>query len=224
MAATAPLSDIVIRASAGTGKTYQLTNRFVRLLASGVAPEAILAATFTRKAAGEILERILLTLAHAASDVNKCLKLAAAIDRPQLNRLQCRDLLVRVTSRLHRLQIGTIDSFFARLASSFSLELGLPPGWRIIDDIELKRLRQELATSRSAQTDRGWWSVVSTAGCSCGTWPPERSWASAWPPMGRNPSSAWPSARTATSLLSEAVAGWSGCGISAHGPFGVPSR
>ncbi len=143
MASITQLPDIVIRASAGTGKTYQLANRYVKLLASGVAPEAILAATFTRKAAGEILERILLTLAHAASDIEKCSELAAAIELPQLNRVRCRELLARVTSRLHRLQIGTIDSFFARLASSFSLELGLPPGWRIIDDIELKRLRQE---------------------------------------------------------------------------------
>ena len=44
----------VIRASAGSGKTHQLTNRYVGLLAAGVAPDAILATTFTRKAAGEI--------------------------------------------------------------------------------------------------------------------------------------------------------------------------
>ena len=62
------LPDIVIRASAGTGKTYQLASRFLRLLDANVPPESILAATFTRKAAGEILERILLTLARAASD------------------------------------------------------------------------------------------------------------------------------------------------------------
>ena len=69
---TVPLSDVVIRASAGTGKTYQLTNRFLRLLVSGVPPEGILAATFTRKAAGEILERILRTLARAANDDADC--------------------------------------------------------------------------------------------------------------------------------------------------------
>lgn len=46
------LSDIVIRASAGTGKTYQLASRFLQLLDADVPPESILAATFTRKAAG----------------------------------------------------------------------------------------------------------------------------------------------------------------------------
>ena len=45
----------LILASAGTGKTYQLTNQFLGLLFRGVEPERILATTFTRKAAGEIL-------------------------------------------------------------------------------------------------------------------------------------------------------------------------
>ena len=38
----------VIRASAGTGKTFELSNRFLKLLASGVPCETILATTFTR--------------------------------------------------------------------------------------------------------------------------------------------------------------------------------
>ena len=140
---TAAFSDIVIRASAGTGKTYQLASRYLRLLEAEVPPESILAATFTRKAAGEILERILLTLARAASDSKELEKLAGAIGSPQLTRDRCRELLARMTQRLHRLQVGTLDSFFARLASSFSLELGLPPGWRILETLEAKRLREE---------------------------------------------------------------------------------
>src|SRR5688572_23074209 len=39
-------NHVVIRASAGTGKTYQLTNRFLRLLLDGVPPQRILATTF----------------------------------------------------------------------------------------------------------------------------------------------------------------------------------
>ena len=56
------------RASAGTGKTYQLSNRFLELLFADVPPEDILATTFTRKAAGEILSRVLLRLAQATAD------------------------------------------------------------------------------------------------------------------------------------------------------------
>ena len=148
------LPDIVIRASAGTGKTYQLASRFLQLLDADVPPEAILAATFTRKAAGEILERILLTLARAASGDGERTILASAIGSPQLTSERCCELLVRMTQRLHRLQVGTLDSFFAKLASSFSLELGLPPGWRILEEIEAKRLRADAVEALlEAETD-----------------------------------------------------------------------
>ena len=54
---------LLIRASAGTGKTFRLTNRYLKLLVDGVEPHDILALTFTRKAAGEIFERVLKRLA-----------------------------------------------------------------------------------------------------------------------------------------------------------------
>ena len=52
------LPHLIIRASAGTGKTFRLSNRYVELLDSGETGDRILAATFTRKAAGEILDRV----------------------------------------------------------------------------------------------------------------------------------------------------------------------
>ena len=59
--------NVVIRASAGTGKTYRLSSRFLGLLAAGEPVDGVLATTFTRKAAGEILGRVLLRLAEATS-------------------------------------------------------------------------------------------------------------------------------------------------------------
>ena len=47
-------THLMIRASAGAGKTYALSNRYLKLLYQGAEPAAILASTFTRKAAGEI--------------------------------------------------------------------------------------------------------------------------------------------------------------------------
>src|SRR4029453_10629467 len=55
----------LIHASAGTGKTWQLSGRYLELLFAGVEPRAILATTFTRKAAGEIQVRVLERLATA---------------------------------------------------------------------------------------------------------------------------------------------------------------
>lgn len=65
-----PLTNMLISASAGTGKTYQLSLRFLGLLAlnGGNHPERLIAITFTRKAAGEFKDRILTDLAAGATD------------------------------------------------------------------------------------------------------------------------------------------------------------
>ena len=54
-----PAQNVVVEACAGSGKTWLLASRIVRLLLAGVAPGEILAITFTRKAAREIEERVL---------------------------------------------------------------------------------------------------------------------------------------------------------------------
>ena len=81
------LHPTLIRASAGSGKTYQLTARLLRILLMGAPPESILATTFTRKAAGEIMERVLTDLASAADPENpSALKeLRGKVDLPGYN-------------------------------------------------------------------------------------------------------------------------------------------
>ena len=135
------LEHELIRASAGAGKTYELTNRYLRLLRLGQPEDQILAATFTRKAAGEILGRVLLRLAEAATDDQKLAELQTALKDELLTREVCLRLLAETARRLHRLRIGTLDSFFAQLAGSFALEIGLPPGWRIAEEHEDASLR-----------------------------------------------------------------------------------
>jgi len=140
--------NLVIRASAGTGKTFQLTNRFLRLIAQGEEPERFLAVTFTRKAAGEILDRLLSRLAEAACGETAAKKLGKEIGVPALTRSASASFLKKIVSRLHRLQVGTLDGYFARLARGFALELQLPPGWRIADDFQDERLlRQSIAAA-----------------------------------------------------------------------------
>src|SRR5687767_11450994 len=62
-----PRFNVALEASAGTGKTRILVNRYVNLLKAGVDPGEILALTFTRKAAAEMRERIVATLRDAAA-------------------------------------------------------------------------------------------------------------------------------------------------------------
>jgi ATP-dependent helicase/nuclease subunit A len=147
----------VIRASAGTGKTFQLTNRYIGLLHAGVSPQEILATTFTRKAAGEIFDRVLLRLAQAATNDKSREELSRAIGSQQpLDRSECLHLLTRTLRSMDTLRVGTLDSFFARIASSFALEMGLPPGWDICDertDAQIREAAIEAVLAREKTAD-----------------------------------------------------------------------
>ncbi len=147
------LPNLVIRASAGTGKTFQLSNRFLKLAASGEPPDTILATTFTRKAAGEILSRVLLRLAEGAMSPSGAAALAQQLGEPGLDQARCQGLLASLVRQLHRLRIGTLDSFFLQMARSFSLELGLPPGWQIAEETDLAALRTEAIRAVIGQQD-----------------------------------------------------------------------
>ena len=82
------LHNELILASAGSGKTWQLTNRYIAIMGQAliagdeVQPERIVAVTFTRKAAGEFFESILHKLANAARDPAEARKLASDPDDP----------------------------------------------------------------------------------------------------------------------------------------------
>jgi ATP-dependent exoDNAse (exonuclease V) beta subunit len=131
---------LAIRASAGAGKTHRLTSRFIALLATDELPDRVLATTFTRKAAGEILERILQRLAAAARDPHHCQRLGVDIDR-SLSPARACELVGTLARNLHRLHARTLDSFFARVARSYAIELDLPPDWQIIDESRDAALR-----------------------------------------------------------------------------------
>ena len=135
--------NTIIRASAGTGKTFALSNRYLQLLASGVEPESILATTFTRKGAGEILDRIIQRLADAALEDAAAEKLSAEIEW-QLPRQRAAKILHELLGNLHRLEISTLDSFFHRVAKAFSLELGLPPNWDIVEQQQIDDLSDDV--------------------------------------------------------------------------------
>lgn len=139
----------LVRASAGTGKTYQLTARLLKILLTGAPPETVLATTFTRKAAGEILTRVLTTLGSAAdaSHPEALGDLQRQVGLPGLPRHVCGQLFHRLLKNIHRIRICTLDSLFSQLARALPFELDLPPGWRLTDEIEEIWLRQLAITN-----------------------------------------------------------------------------
>lgn len=155
--------SLMIRASAGSGKTYQLANRFLALLALGVEPSSIIALTFTRKAAGEFADRILARLAEGASHPEKAARLAAELEGvlhghpatrqppladaaesiPVLDQSRFLELLESLIRSLDRLALGTIDAFFGKIARTSYTELGLS-GFELIDDAEREAERERV--------------------------------------------------------------------------------
>lgn len=138
------IQSTMIRASAGSGKTWQLANRFLALMVLGVAPEKIIALTFTRKAAGEFTGRIMTRLAVGAShdDGAKALSdelrkivcgtgsipalvAGSSIDLPAMDRAFFQGKLEELIASLDRLALSTLDSYFVRIVRNFALELGL---------------------------------------------------------------------------------------------------
>ena len=149
---TGIFENIVIRASAGTGKTFQLSNRYLNLLISGVDCQEILATTFTKKGAGEILDRIIQRLSRAALSTQNASRLHAELGVP-LDQDRAAEVLQKLLRNLHRLEIGTLDSFFNRVARVFSLELGLPPAWDIVDEQQIQMLSRRTIHDLLRQED-----------------------------------------------------------------------
>jgi len=139
----APIGHRAISASAGAGKTYQLTNRFIRLLHGFGAPERIVALTFTRAAAGEFFDRIVEKLAAAAADEERAVKLARECGIDAGPR-RFGDLLRLLLERMDRLNLQTLDSFFFRIVSAFPLELGLSGSVQLLDETSAPRARAEV--------------------------------------------------------------------------------
>jgi ATP-dependent helicase/nuclease subunit A len=130
-------SHLVIKASAGTGKTYQLTTRYLQLLANNVAPSHILATTFTRKAAFEIKERLFIRLAkEVLGDSNELITLLGK------SKADVAKIMQSLVAQQHRILICTMDSFCIKLARSFEQELGLANEWCIASEAETKSMLQ----------------------------------------------------------------------------------
>lgn len=143
----------IVTASAGCGKTFTLSSRLIGLLAADQPAESIFASTFTRKAAGQILDAVLARLAEAALDEAKAKELAQHARPGRVTQARSLELVAGLTRQLHRLNVGTLDSFMVRVVKAFTLELGLPPGWTIADPVTEEQMAGDAVSAVLARND-----------------------------------------------------------------------
>ncbi len=144
--------SFIVQAPAGSGKTELLTRRFLRLLAVVDKPESVLAITFTKKAASEMLNRILKALRIAEDSAipigasereqYEIAKVALARDR---------ELGWNLLDNPGRLRVSTVDSLSVSLVRQmpFLSRLGAPPA--IVEDAS--ELYRDAARRAMAQLD-----------------------------------------------------------------------
>ncbi|MCY4746342.1 UvrD-helicase domain-containing protein [Pelomonas sp. UHG3] len=138
-----PARSSIVEACAGAGKTWMLVSRILRALLAGAEPQQIVAITFTRKAAGEMRERLSEWLAgFAAADeaVQRQALIDRGVDAAEAERLRPR--LATLHGELLRggrgVEVRTFHGWFSQLlrAAPMSLlaDLGISPELQLIED------------------------------------------------------------------------------------------
>src|SRR5690606_30051948 len=133
-----PDYSIWVEANAGSGKTFVLTNRVLRLLLAGVRPQSILCLTYTKAAAAEMRKRVGARLAEWAVD-------DAATLRDKLEKLTGRDpspaqiedartLFAKALETPGGLRILTIHAFCEAVLHRFPIEAGVPFDFSVIEE------------------------------------------------------------------------------------------
>lgn len=138
-----PRRSVVVEACAGAGKTWMLVARIVRALLAGAEPASVLAITFTRKAAGEMRERLrrdLRELAEAdhAGRVELLRERGLDADGARAAAPLAATLLDRVLAGGREVELRTFHAWFAQLLRAAPLDLlralGLAPGMTLVED------------------------------------------------------------------------------------------
>lgn len=134
----APRAHAWVSANAGSGKTYVLSRRVLRLLLDGAQPEAILCLTYTKAAAAEMRHRVTTILAGWAGvdDVKLESDLTELLSaRPSAaETLRARSLFAHALDTPGGLKINTIHAFCEAVLQRFPREAGVPVNFAVIEE------------------------------------------------------------------------------------------
>ncbi len=142
--ASYPQHSAWVSANAGSGKTYILVTRIIRLLLEGSPPEKLLCLTYTRAAATEMQERLFDVLVNWVVLPDKELKYAVKErighepDQKQIKTI--RGLFAKLLETPSGMKIQTIHAFCESLLHRFPLEAEIIPNFRLIDEYQKSAL------------------------------------------------------------------------------------
>ncbi len=135
---------MALKASAGSGKTFALSVRFLALLFKGANPSEILTLTFTKKATAEMKERILdylkiLQKENLESEKEKSQNILKELEEkyhldPSLVRNNAQKIYQRFLNA--EIRISTIDAFFQSILRKFCWFVGLSANFEVNEDTE----------------------------------------------------------------------------------------
>ncbi|MBH0288546.1 RecB-like helicase [Helicobacter pylori] len=135
---------MALKASAGSGKTFALSVRFLALLFKGANPSEILTLTFTKKATAEMKERILdylkiLQKENLESGKEKSQNILKELEEkyhldPSLVRNSAQKIYQRFLNA--EVRISTIDAFFQSILRKFCWFVGLSANFEVNEDTE----------------------------------------------------------------------------------------
>ncbi|WQX68112.1 RecB-like helicase [Helicobacter pylori] len=136
---------MALKASAGSGKTFALSVRFLALLFKGANPSEILTLTFTKKATAEMKERILdylkiLQKENLENEKEKSQNILKELEEKyHLNPSLVRNSAQKIYQRFlnAEIRISTIDAFFQSILRKFCWFVGLSANFEVNEDTKL---------------------------------------------------------------------------------------
>ncbi|MFL6837789.1 MAG: UvrD-helicase domain-containing protein, partial [Bradyrhizobium sp.] len=136
--ASNPAASAFVSANAGSGKTFVLVQRVIRLLLDDVPPEKILCVTFTKAAAANMAERVFTTLGHWVTLDDDALDAAVretGIAHPTAKlRRSARKLFACALETPGGLKVQTIHALCTRLLQQFPFEANVPARFAVLDE------------------------------------------------------------------------------------------
>ena len=150
-----------VSANAGSGKTYVLVNRVLRLLLDGVAPGRLLCITYTKAAAANMANRVFAALSAWATlpEAELVKELTRLTGNPPSREslAAARRLFAQALETPGGLKIETIHAFCTRVLQSAPFEANVPPRFEVADDLAqaemLREARRELLRLVAAEPE-----------------------------------------------------------------------